>query len=306
MLIFLAVFVSGCITPFTTGPGAFYKNDVITLEDYVITETKPIPGSTTTIKFLIRNNGDKEVPRVRIDFFDTKGIQTEVECKNGNTLSDRECEYNNIESLDERSFAITFKIPDQKDIAGPASFNINYQIEYEYQGSRRITIPVIDFDKIKKPLTKFQTGQPSIGPIAVEFDPPVGSTSRRDSQIVKEYWGTKGEALEVKVNFKQVSSSSVGQVIPTKVEAGKASLKLIGMTVDGKRRCDFEGTSGTISSKFDVTVPASIVCNFRADSFAGQEKTVSIDAQFSYTYQIQRSETITINVERTRQIEKKG
>jgi len=301
-LIFILVFFSGCINLFGSTTTSYYKNDVITLEDYVVTETSPIPGSSTTIKFTIRNNGDREVPKAIVNFFDTKGFQTDVECKNGNKLNEHACEYTNIPSLDERGFAITFKIPELKELRGSMSFNFNYMISYDYQGSRRITIPIIDDEKIKQPLTKFQTGQPSIGPIAADFDPPVGRTTKSGNQVVKEYWGVKNSPFEIKVNFKQVGSTAVGTVTPTNITAGKASLKLTGMTVDSERTCDFSGTSGTISSKSDVTVPATLICFFRA-SFTSVcpptcEKTVAIDALFSYTYSIQRSEAITISTER--------
>jgi len=301
-LVFLLVFVSGCID-FGGNTGTYYKNDVITLEDYVVTETAPVPGSVTSIKFSLRNNGDKEVPRAVVAFPDTKGLKTDVECKNGNKLNDHACEYRNIPSLEDRSFAINFKIPNTEEIKGSMTFNFNYQIDYDYQGSRRITIPIIDDTKIKQPVTKFQTGQPSIGPITADFDPPVGRTTKRDNQVINEYWGVKDSPFEIKVNFKQVGSTSVGKVIPTNITAGKASLKLVGMTVDSERICDFTGSGGTIYSKFDVTVPGSLVCSFKATSFSMQEnavgfKTVSIDASFSYTYLIRRSETIMVTIEK--------
>jgi len=302
-LIFILVFFSGCINFFGITPTSFYKNDVITVEDYVVIESNPAPGSTTTIKFSIMNNGDKAVPRVVVNFYDTKGINTNVECNNGNRINDHSCEYTNIESLEDRNFAINFKIPEMQDLRGQMSFNIFYSITYDYSGSRRITIPIIDSDntKIKQPVTKFQTGDPSIGPIAVDFDPPLGRTSKQGNQIINEYWGVKDSPFEVKANFKQVGTTAVGTIVPTNITAGKASLKLTGMVVDPDRNCDFTGTSGTIYSSSDVTVPASLVCSFRASLTSvcppNCERTVAIDALFSYTYSIQRSETITISTE---------
>ena len=303
--LFLAVFVSGCIT-LGGGPGIQYKNDVITVEDYVITETNPIPGSTTTIKFLLRNNGDREVPRAVVDFYDTKGLKTSVNCKNENQLNDHSCQYTKIASFDDRTFEITFTIPNKEeiDVRGATTFNINYKIEYDYQGSRRITIPVIDDTRLKEPRTKYQTGQPSVGPIVAEFAPPVGRTTKKDSQVIKEYWGVRNSPFEIKVSFKNVGTTTVGQIKPVNISAGKATLKLTGLHTDSQRRCDFSGTSGTISSKFDITVPDNLVCNFIAD-FNNVcpptcEKTVAVDALFSYTYSIQRSETLQITVERVR------
>src|SRR3990172_791618 len=88
LLLFVVVFFSGCIELFGGGTtGNYYKNDVITVENYVITDSAPIPGSTTTIKFLLRNNGDKPVPSVIVDFYDLKGLPRAVECKNGNRLN---------------------------------------------------------------------------------------------------------------------------------------------------------------------------------------------------------------------------
>jgi len=294
-LIGIIVFLSGCIN-LSTSP-SFYKNDVITVENYVLTDAEPIPGSTTTIKFNIMNNGDRPVPKAFVNFFDTKNLATNVDCKSGIRLSDSSCEYDNIPSLDDRSFAITFKMPTKEDVKGPITLTFNYEIDYNYQGSRRIILPIIDDTKIKEPITKFQTGQPSIGPVTADFDPPVGRTTKQNNQVVKEYWGVKGYSFEISVKFSEVASNVVGNVKPVNLTAGRVNLRLSGMVVDPERRCDFSGTSGTIYSAIDVTIPGSpnnLVCNFRALDFTGREKTVAIDANFAYTIQILRSETITI------------
>lgn len=299
LIIGMIIFLSGCIN-FNLGDGgvsSYYKNDVITVENYVA-ETQPVPGGVATIKFDVMNNADQPVPKAVVNFFDTKGLVTTVNCNGGVSLSDSSCEYDNIPSLESRSFSIIFQIPSKQDIQGLISLAVNYEIDYNYHGSRRIILPIID-PSVKQPLTQYQISQPSIGPVVADFDPPVGRTTKdQNGNTVQEYWGIKGSSFQIKTKFSNVGSNTVGDMKPTNLTAGQVSLKLNGVSVDSNRRCDFSGSSGTIYSSYDVTIPSgtsSLVCNFIPSDFIGQYKTISIDANFQYQIQILRSETFTIN-----------
>jgi len=310
ILIGMIVFLSGCINLGGGGISSYYKNDVITVENYVA-ETEPVPGGVAIIKFDVMNNGDRTVPKAVVNFFDTKGLKTTVKCNGGFSLSDSSCEYDNIPSLESRSFTITFQIPSKEDIQGPIKLAVNYEIAYNYQGARRMTLPIID-PSVKQPLTQYSISDPSIGPIVADFDAPVGRTTVQNNQQVKEYWGIKGNSFQIKMKFSSVASSTVGDMKPVNLTAGKISLKLNGVSVDQNRRCDFRGSTGTIYSSYDITVssnsgtfgisgtPSSggmsmLVCNFIPANFPQLYKTIAIDANFQYEIQILRSETFAIN-----------
>ena len=296
-LLGIIVLLSGCIN-LSGGTSNFYKNDVITLENFVLTDSQPIPGSATTVKFDLRNNGQEPVPRVVVNFFDTQGVSTSVICKGGQNLNDHSCEYDNLPSLNSRSFVITFILPGKEDIQGPISLTFNYEIDYDYHGSRRIILPIIDTDQETEPLTKYQISDPSVGPITADFDPPVGRTTQgSNNQQVQEYWGVKGGSFQIKTKLNLVSSNTVGMVSPVVLKTGNVKLNLDSMNVDTNKRCDFSGSSGTVSSSFDVIAsgnPNILVCSFQTSDFSTPEKVVSIDASFDYTIQILRSITIKV------------
>lgn len=296
-LLAVVVLLSGCIN-LSSGPASFYSNDVISIENYVLTDSQPVPGGTTSIKFDLRNNGQDPVPRVVVNFFDTQGLSTSVNCNGGTKLSGSSCEYDNIPSLNTRSFSITFNIPGKSDIQGPISLNFNYEIDYDYHGSRRIVLPVIDTSQETQPITQYTISDPSVGPISADFDPPIGRTTQNsNNQPVQEYWGAKGDSFEIKTHFNLVASNTIGTIVPVTLKTGHVKLQLGGISVDSSRRCDFSGSTGTISSTFDVTASGdtnTLVCSFRASSFSTPEKIVSVDALFDYTMQIFRSATVMV------------
>ena len=280
------------------GTSTFYKNDVITIENLVGPDAQPVPGTTTSIRFDLRNNGRDPVPKLVVDFFDTQGLTTTVNCAGGKKLSSSSCEFDNVPSLDSRNFAITFQIPGPDEIKGPITLTFNYEISYDYHGSRRIILPIIDTSLESQPVASYQIADPSVGPISADFDPPLGRTVQKDNnQNVQEYWGVKGDSFQIKTKIDMVADTTVGDVQPVVLKAGHVTLSIGSLAVDSQKRCDFKGSGGKISSSFDIVAsgnPNSLVCSFISPSFSGAEKIVSVDANYDYTIQILRSATIQI------------
>lgn len=79
----LIVFLAGCVKEKPTE--VQFKNDVITIENYVVDNVAPYAStdSTTnkvTISFDIKNNGDKPVKWAKVNFFDTPGFEVIATC----------------------------------------------------------------------------------------------------------------------------------------------------------------------------------------------------------------------------------
>ncbi len=283
------VILAGCTT--ASSP---YKNDVIVQENYVLTRTNPFTDSSTEIRFNIRNVGRDVVPKADILFSDLQGLQSSVTCQGGSLQyidNHPECEFTNIDSLDNRFVSITVYTPSAGKIKSPQPYQITYKIIFDYSGFRRILIPVVD-NPSSQPQNKYAVSDPSVGPIAVNIEPPIGATSKQGNQQITEYWGVKGDSLDVRMDFSQVVQTD----IPTKISAGNIKLTLQGLYIDQKSNCDFN--SG-LTSNFDITVAQNqvpLTCSFVPQPFSSptSETMTSIDVNFAYTFETAKTETFTV------------
>jgi len=288
VLVLVLVFLAGCTT---TQTSTQYSNDVITQSNYVLTRSNPFTDSTTSIRFYLRNLGRDTVPRAYVDFFDLKGLGiNSLTCQGGSQIDDHTCEFTNIQSLDSRYVSLTMSTPSENLIKAATSLQISYKLGFDYSGFRRIVIPVIDSMQETEPQNKYVIGDASVGPIAVEFEPPIGAEKKQDDQTIKEYWGVKGDSFELRMNFKQAVETNVD----TNITGSDIKLKLQGLNIDSKSKCDFN--SG-LTAKKSITVGQEntpLTCSFIAKSFSGPEASTVVDVSFSYTFEKIKTETITI------------
>lgn len=288
LFLFAIIILAGCTT--STSP---YKNDVLVQDQYVLTRANPFAGSTTTIRFYLRNFGSNTVPRADVIFNDMQGLSSTINCQNGavtGTSTNPGCEFSNIVSLDQRYVSITINMPSADSVKSPIPYTITYQTSFDYSGSRRLIIPVIDDSQENQPKNKFAISDASVGPVTAVFEPPLGAISRQGNQQVTEYWGVKGDSFEVRMDFSQAVSST----IPTVIKASNVRLNLQQLNVDPKSTCDFN--SG-LASKFDITVGQSqvpLTCSFVAQSFNGAEVSTVVDVNYYYTFTTQNTESFTV------------
>lgn len=283
------VILAGCTTASTP-----YQNDVIVQENYVLTRINPFTDSSTEIRFNIRNAGRDVVPRADILFSDLQGLQGNINCQGGTqigTEKNPDCEFTNIDSLDSRYVSLTIYTPSADNIKSPQQYQITYKISFDYSGFRRIAIPVVS-DPSQQPQNKYSVSDPSVGPIEVDIEPPIGAVSKQNNQQVNEYWGVAGDSFDVRMNFKQAVQTDV----PTKITAGNVKLTLQGLDVDQKSKCDF---SSGLTSNFDITVGQSqvaLTCSFVPQQFstAIAETMTSIDVNYDYNFETTKTETFTV------------
>jgi len=83
----LIVFLAGCAKEKPVE--VQFKNDIITIENYVVSNIAPYSTKEDSkpekveISFDIKNNGDKPVKWVKVNFFDTPGFELITQCPNG-------------------------------------------------------------------------------------------------------------------------------------------------------------------------------------------------------------------------------
>jgi len=282
-VLIIVVLLSGCIE------GTLYKNDLISLEGFSVYPKNPYAGSTVMIQFFVENNGDMPIERAKVEFSLAGGAFSlqEIKCQDG-TASGASCEFTKIQPLDMKRVSLTIKAPTY--VGAQTPFTISYKVSYDASGYRQANIPIVDGVEKTIPTTAYKESSSTYGPIQAEFEPPVGMEVIENNRVVDEYWGTEGQPFLVKINFKDVASSSVGKASKFTLPSGVASLTLSNVQIASGLPCDFEGGA----SEKDVKIPGSLYCNFISSGFSQNEGTAVIGVNFDYTYEYDKSIDLTV------------
>ncbi len=306
----LVVVLSGCIEQDTEL--IHYSDDIITIEDYYVSNKNPYPNSPVVIEFVVQNNGEEKVPRVEVGFPNYPGFDPtsfELVCEGAEAIDkdndsngvkevclfDENSEYGEIEPQDSRRILLTLNTIDSNPIS-PKTYTIYYYVEYEYSGFRKFDVPVIDNTLKDNPSSEYSQSSATYGPIKLEFALPSRGEKVVDGKTVKEYWGTKGIPFTVKMSFEDVGSSSIGSVRDTVIEAGGINLDLrdsLSIATDSKGNilnCDFIEDNGKLYSDEKLEVPDTMDCIFIPTDFSDPETTASIWAEYGYKYHYELSE----------------
>lgn len=303
--IVLVVFLSGCggIIPTDGFADDVFVADVITIEDYYVTNTKPLPNTSTTIGFLVKNNADytmrEKIPKVEVSFFDVPGFTVKKLTCEGGSKSDNTCVFVKSGSYDEivpgDSRVVKLELVSPKNIISATELTVSYSISYDIMGKRRASIPLVDGTTRIKPLSQFSQSPSSDGPVVVELKPPKGAERIEEGQTIEEYYSRLDEPFNVELSFEDVGSGSIGEVQPTVIGVGKVKLDVSnGLQIEPGLRCDF-GTN-FLSTK-EVEVPGKLVCNLKGSS-SEPEVIVPIYIDYSYTYKYIKTQAFTVVVAR--------
>jgi len=269
-----------------------YKNDIMEIQDIYISNLKPYAGTKVQIKFWIKNNGDREVEKVKVNFYNLPGFENpEISCELPSEPSTtHSCVLENMGSLDQREVSLTLDAS-KEIMAKPEAFKISYSIEYNYPGYRIANIPFIDGVTRTHPMNKFSESGANYGPIVLNFELQVRKEINVGEQVIKEHWAEPNLPFEVTFNFKDV----VGKASP-KVNILNESIRLnVSQFLTKTEPCDFKIKNDILISTKDVLVPGKLICFFINSSAIDQPETlVSIKAEFNYTYKFGGSKTFTI------------
>jgi hypothetical protein len=303
------VLLSGCNDKENGVVEIEYKDDIITIEDFYISDRKPYENAVTMIDFLVKNNGEFPVDRVEIGF-DAPGFYIDSLVCEGTTPFPKESGDDNntcvfdklssmsvIEPLDTRTVTIALKVRNI-GLLHPQTYTMTFYVEYDYFGFRKMDIPIIDGETRKKPLSKYGQSSQTYGPIHLDFKPPVRGEKVEEGKTVKEHWGVRDQPFKVEMEFKHVGRSSIGAITDPKIEKGKVRLDLRDSLERGSvggldLPCEFcemgdpdcvAPMSGYLFSNKSLEIPDELSCNFQARGFSGPEMTATIWAEYNYTY----------------------
>ena len=297
----VVVIFSGCLD--TPGGELGYKNDIITIEDYYVSNVEPYPDEVVTIEFLVQNNGEATVPRVEIGFPTHPGFEiTELFCEGGSIMDDDACvfdsstQFGEIESLDSRRVLIELKTIDVK-LLDPQSYTTYYYVKYIHTGFKEMNIPIIDGTTITEPQSQYSESSSTYGPIQMSFELVPRGESVVDGRTTKKYWGVGEMPFKVEMHFTHVGSSSIGTISDPRIEAGNVKIDLRN-SLTATRPCDFyaegDDTDSVLISDDDVKIPGELSCNFMSVQFDDPETTATIKAEFDYEYRFGNYEQFEI------------
>ncbi len=323
----LVIALAGCATKEPTK--IQYKNDVITVENYVVNTLSPYAEETVRIEFDVQNNGDQPAYDVKVNFFDIPGftINKNLDCgiidtnNEGRSSDNRNCWYNKLDPLDARKIILELKSPEKSQILSPTSYTVSFSISYLYYGVRSATIPIVDGVIKKEPSFKFSQSIPTVGPVVFDIVPMLEREKVVDKKTVKEYWGLSDRIFLTKFVMKHVGKVE-GKIKPVNafvLLGGLTNLEHLGKDWKKVQPCNFGGTSVEfrvlesklieISKEFFNTLrgldayyisPNSVnetyntlICNF-IPSGTDYEFTAMMKIVYFYNYEFIRSETFVV------------
>lgn len=243
-LLGLAVFIAGC----AQGPQneVQFKNDVVTIENYFVSNVAPYENGNVNIEFEIHNNGDQKIPYLEVEFFDLPGFVIDdgagkgLDCNEpiGERIASK-CIFtagNALEPLDARG--ITVKLKSTEDVSSPTPHAVSFAVVYTYTGSRDVSIPVIDGQTRKQPLAKFRQNDPSVGPVVLDVDPSIEREILAGDTTIRERWAIGGKnPLPFLAKFKFDNVGTVPKVKDVNITLTSLRLKLSGLGQE--ELCDF-------------------------------------------------------------------
>ncbi|MBI2005447.1 MAG: hypothetical protein HYS80_01670 [Candidatus Aenigmarchaeota archaeon] len=327
----LIIFLAGCAEQKTAE--VQFKNDVITIENYVVDNVAPYAGEQVHISFDLKNNGDKPVKWIDVSFFDTPGFEVTVdslECsefgsKIGN-INEKSCRFGDedgkmpIDSLDTRSVKITLK--SSKNINSPTPFTASFSVMYRYgsisqqntyffSGERTVLIPIVDTTFRKEPSSKFSQSNPTTGPIVFDIIPSLEREKIVDGKTIKEYWGVVDSSgprsFQTKFVMRKIVSEGAMKDIPIasgsdckdpKKKEGCVSIQLTSLKIDPKSSiCNFNDFPTQGTNKIIVNEKNNtLVCIFTPVTPSGftPEFIGSITIQYNYDYEIVRKQNFVV------------
>jgi len=288
-ILFALIFLSGCTGQ---GPQITLNNNVITLERYVVGTLNPYSESSTSIEFELQHNGNLAARNVEVSFFDLAAEQFKISnlnCFEGTQKDDRTCFFSEIKPLDTKKVSIVLIVP---NVTTKIPLTVSYYVKYDYTGFKQGNIPIIDPEKKPNgPKTKYIESASSVGPVQVDFGPPIGSIEQKDDQTITEYWADKGKPFSMTMAFNGISTS-IGKPSPIVIPKNQVKLILDRIAIAPKLQCSFDSSG---AAKEDVKVPSTLVCNFQPTDVSQDEMTGIVALNFDYTYEFTKS--VTFNVQ---------
>jgi hypothetical protein len=300
-VLILVVFISGCVDQGDNGIKPEFNDNALSMDIKIqekIEQRRILPGSTIRMVITLTNQVENATDGVDLKITNPYGIQiSKVDCGSGcvcvwpTESSDcpsvpgvscfyNGCHYDSIQSSDKEEITFGLKIPTEEQISEMGrDLQPKIVLNYNYRGVSSIYIPIYKYGE-QPTEPKKETPPPTFGPIKVDID--------------SDNWVRAGDLFPIYLTVKDVVNPSKKLTINKDdftMTVGHAS---ISKSTIG--RCDFDENTGYTHPVENITLPLKnpIVCTLRAEEPSAPMVKAPIIIDYSYTYEVERTETIRV------------
>ena len=293
-VLILLVFISGCVEQ-NGGDGVtpVYNDNALNMDVKIqekVENRRILPGSTVRMVVTLTNQVENETNGVDLKITNPYGIQiSKVDCGSGCTCiwpeskpcgcSYNGCYYDSIQSLDKEEITFGLKIPTEEQISEMGrDLQPKIVLKYNYNGVSALYIPIYNYGE--QPTEPKKEATQTTGPIKVD--------------ISSDSWVRAGDLFPIYLTVKDVVNPSKKFTINKDDFTMTVSHANISKSDIG--RCDFDQNTGYTHPTENITLPLKnpIVCTLKAEEPEAPMVKAPIIIFYSYTYEIERTETIRV------------
>ncbi|MEM5883046.1 MAG: hypothetical protein QXQ77_02285 [Candidatus Aenigmatarchaeota archaeon] len=263
-------------TPSVENNQTIYEKDIIVIDEYEVSDSIVYSGSSSILRFRIKNNGKETVEKVKLNFFDLGGFKSfELSCQKAEK-KDSECIFYSLKAGESRDVEIELFPPES--VSETLETRVSFSVEYDISRKVRATIPIIDKSLLNKPLAKFSSTQFGNGPVTFEF------------KLSETDFGEKGKPFKVEMIVKDVGTYENKQTV--KIHAG--NIVLVPYKISKTTPCPYFDDSYKSTKELLLNPSDSLYCFFKSEDFEGSELDALLEATYNYTYTFFKTQSFKI------------
>ena len=274
----------------TALPAQTYSDNVVSVQNKLVSDSTPFNGQQTSIEFTVGNNGQGSVENVEVVLEPPTGFSSVLTCGKQST-----CKFN-LEEGEE--IDVLIKLTADPTISQIIASDVKYSVKYPYSGEREAHIPIV---KTRSDLPRGQSffvSSPSIGPVEARIGtPPSRPTINGGSSV----YALDGIDFEVKFDISRVGGGLFSSVAP--IELNKDQLKITGTNLQIGFCDKIDEKTGTLKDADGFEIPFSVTCDFRPTASASQVTDGVIKVEFNYDYKLSFSDSFTIHPREVKEID---
>jgi hypothetical protein len=280
--------------------GPKYDNQIITVVSKIADPATPYAGTLAMLNLEIQNKGDYAVEYTEVAFTDIPGFElVDLICETGSRQG-RKCVFegeNKIGIFETRAVSAVLKAA---EVSTKTKVTVVYEISFKYQGFRRAQIPILPENAKDLPKgVSYSVSAPTVGPIQVEFEPPVGRTRVEKDVTIVENFARENVPFTITFTVKDIVSPKSPVVFGTGGNTIRISTDKLSVIDCNK----FEISSAQQSSEYNTNLvlsqaeelPFTIQCIFKGAAVGSLAYgTGIVDAYLEYMYKNIGSQSFTI------------
>jgi hypothetical protein len=184
-----------------------FSNNVVSVENLVVTDSQPFEGSETSVMFFVRNSGEETIDEVVVDFFDMPGFDKssmKIKCGFADEFSSSsKCSIRDFEPFDVQPVEATFRASPLQ-LNTDQRYDVRYSVGYFFETSREAFIPIVSDVATAPRNVRFSLSKAPYSPVQVVIEPPVGAVRTEGSSTITENFARTGSSFKLKFSASDV------------------------------------------------------------------------------------------------------